>query len=434
MKNYIFKLTCILTLCMLIISCGNSSEHNHEGHDHGEHEGHNHEGHDHEEHEGHNHEGHNHGDHEGHNHGDHEGHDHDNEEGHDEEIHLSELQFSSLGLNVDILSKRNMSSYVSVNGHLEVSPQYQASVTAVLGSNVVGIKVMEGDHVAKGQVLAYVSHPNLIKLQTDYVSSWNEFKFLEIEYNRQQELYKEKISSGKEFQKISSKYNSAKGTVGGLEAQLKLMGVDLSQLKQSIIHERIPIIAPITGFVKDVQIKIGQYVEPQTELFEIVNIDHIHSDFMVFEKDIHKVKKGQKVVFSIETLEGKELEGVVFSVGKTFESDPKAIHIHAEIENKEGLLIPGMYVSGKLIVNNVLSISIPSSGVVRENGKHYIFTAEKTSNKWEFKPIEVAIGLQDKGWTELKLLNELEEDQKVAVNNAYYLMAELKKGEAEHSH
>ena len=33
-----------------------------------------------------------------------------------------------------------------------------------------------------------------------------------------------------------------------------------------------------------------------------------------------------------------------------------------------------------------------------------------------------------------KLLNKLEEDQKVAVNNAYYLMAELKKGEAEHSH
>ena len=421
MKNYILILVCALSMS-LITSCG--SNNSHDGHNHNSHEGH-----DHGDHEGHNHED------KEHNHEDHEGHDHgESEEEHEEEVHLSQLQFNSLGFEVNSLSKRNMSSYISVNGHLEVSPQYEASVTAVLGSNVVGINVIEGDQVSKGQVLAYVSHPNLIKLQTDYVSLWNDFNYLETEYNRQKELYDEKITSGKVFQKISAEYNSTKGNVGGLEAQLKLMGINLDQLKKSVINERVPIIAPIAGFIKGVEIKIGQYVEPQTELFEIVNLDHIHSDFMVFEKDMHKVKKGQKVIFSTESIKGKELEGIVFSIGKSFEENPKAVHIHAEIENKEGLLIPGMYVSGKLIVNDEFSLSIPSGGVVRENDKYFIFIAEQSGSEWEFKPIEVAVGLEDNGWTELKLLKELDENQMFALNSAYYLMTEMKKGEAEHSH
>ena len=49
-------------------------------------------------------------------------------------------------------------------GNLEVPPQNEATVTAIVGSNVTLIKVIEGDKVSKGQVLAYLSHPNLIKI------------------------------------------------------------------------------------------------------------------------------------------------------------------------------------------------------------------------------------------------------------------------------
>ena len=102
-----------------------------------------------------------------------------------------------------------------------------------------------------------------------------------------------------------------------------------------------------------VEVKTGQYVQPQTEMFEIVNIDHIHADLMVFEKDMHKVKRRQKIRFTIESLADQELEAKIYSVGKAFEQDPKAIHIHAEIENKKGLLIPGMYIRGRIMINDV---------------------------------------------------------------------------------
>lgn len=364
--------------------------------------------------------------------------DHEGDEEHGNKVHFSEQQFQSLEMITDTIPLRNLSSYIEANGVLEVPPQNEATVTAIIGANVTLIKVIEGDKVRKGQTLAYISHPNLIQLQTDYVNAWSQFQYLEKEYQRQKKLYKENVGSGKDFQKIDADYKSMNGTVNGLKAQLKLLGLNTTKIQTGNIYEQVAVTSPIEGFIRLVEVKTGQYVQPQTEMFEIVNIDHIHADLMVFEKDMNKVKKGQKVKFKVESSPNKELEAEIYSVGKAFEQDPKAIHLHAEIEDKEGLLIPGMYVRGRILVDSVMAYALPRDGVVREGEKFYIFTAEKEEGKadieWEFDPIEVVIGNEDDGWVEVKPLQQLNKNSIVAWNNAYYLLAELKKGEAEHEH
>ena len=355
-----------------------------------------------------------------------------------EVVHFSIQQFKSLDMKIDTLPVRNMNSYVEANGRLEVPPQNEAAVTAIIGANITSIRVIEGEKVSKGKVLAYLSHPNLIRLQTDYVNNWSQLRFLEKEYERQKRLYEENVGSGKEFQKTQADYQSMKALVKGYEAQLKLMGIDLEKVQNSDVYDYVPVITPIDGYIRKVMVKTGQYVEPQTEMFDIVNNDHVHADLMVFEKDMHKVKEGQKVKFSIASMPNKELTAFIFSVGKSFEQDPKAIHLHAEIENKQGLLIPGMYVRGRILVDDKQCYALPESGVVREGDKSFIFVADEDNDhgetEWVFKPIEVVEGEKDDGWVEIKPLEQFDGNMRVAWNNAYYLLAEMKKGEAEHEH
>ncbi|WP_026210584.1 efflux RND transporter periplasmic adaptor subunit [Flexithrix dorotheae] len=362
-----------------------------------------------------------------------------NEEEHAEKVHFSVQQFESLGMKVDTIPFRNLSTFVEANGQLEVPPQNEATVTAIIGANVTSIKVIEGDKVRKGQVLAYISHPDLIQLQTDYVNAWNQFQYLEKEYQRQKKLYSEKVGSGKEFQKTQAEYQSMNGAVHGYEAQLRIMGLIVNKVKEGNLYEQVPVTSPIDGYIRLVEVKIGQFVQPQTEMFEIVNIEHIHADLMVFEKDMNKVKKGQKVKFKVESLIDKELEAEIYAVGKAFEQDPKAIHLHAEIENKAGLLIPGMYVRGRIMVDNIEAFALPKEGVVRDGEKFYLFMVEKEVEEngeieWEFEPVEIATGNEDDGWVEVKPLKTIEKGTVVAWNNAYYLLAEMKKGETEHEH
>ena len=263
-------------------------------------------------------------------------------------LHIPQQKFEVMGLKVDSLPTKNLTGIVEANGQLEVPPQNEAAITAIIGANVTSIKVIEGDKVSKGSILGYLSHPDLIKLQTDYSNAYNRMNFLEKEYNRQKRLYEAEVASGRKFQETESEYNSMKGMVNGLESQLGLLRLNLDRLKNGNMYNQVPVVSPINGYVEKVNIKVGQFVQQQTEMFEIVNTEHVHADLMVFEKDISKIKEGQTMDLNIEALPDLNLSAKIHSVGKTFEQNPKAVHIHAEILNKQGNLFPGMYLTAKI--------------------------------------------------------------------------------------
>jgi len=401
MKNKIYKILTVMVLAIFVSACGNKENHNeNDGHSHDEEEK-----------------------------------TEVNEEHHDEdEVMLSQQQFDALKMKIDTLALRNMSGYVEANGTLEVPPQNEAAITTVVGANVVSIEVIEGDKVNKGQVVAYLSHPNIIKLQTDYLNAYSNSNFLKKNYERQQKLYEAGVGSGANFQKAEAEYEASKAMVNGMQAQLKILNVNTSSVRNGTIAQRIALRSPIEGFVQKVEVKTGQYVEPQTELFDIVNTHHVHADLMVFEKDVYKVQKGQKVNFTVQSIPDTELTAEIYSVSKTFEDNPKAVHVHAEIENKKGNLIPGMYIQGKIQVDNTQTKALPESAIIKEGERYYVFSVEKENDDWSFKPIEVVLGTKDGDWVSVQFTENIESNTKFAYNNAYYLNAEMKKGEAEHAH
>ncbi|WP_339790963.1 efflux RND transporter periplasmic adaptor subunit [uncultured Imperialibacter sp.] len=354
------------------------------------------------------------------------------------EVHLSQLKFNSLGIKVDEIPTRPLSGVVEANGQLEVPPQHEATVTAILGANVTTIKVIEGDKVRKGQTLATLAHPDLSQLQMNYVRVYSQMQYLEKEYERQKKLYEEKVGSGKTFEQTQADYLSMKGEAKGYEAQLRQLSLNVEKVQRGNIYQNVPVVSPIDGFIEKVEVQIGQFVDPQKGMFMIVNNDHIHADLMVFEKDVYKVMKGQDIFFTVESVPGTTLKAKIYSVGKQFEQNPKAVHVHAEIDQKEDFLIPGMYINGRIHTGEKSVLALPESAIIEEDGKPFIFTAaahkEDGQTEWGFKAVEIRTGLVDEGWVEIKLLMPLPEGTKVAWNNAYYLISEMNKSQTSHDH
>lgn len=351
-----------------------------------------------------------------------------------QEAMLSAQQFNALGMEIDSLQKRNLQGFITANGRLEVPPQNEAVVTSVFGANVSKILVIEGEEIKAGQILAYISHPNLIQKQTDYLNAYHQYNLQKKEFARQKKLYQAGVGSGETFQRAESALNHSQSTMLGLESQLRLLHLTPQSIQQGEIAQRIPVVSPISGAVHKVNVKTAQFVEAQNPMFEIVNVDHVHADLLVYEKDASKVMKGQQVRFTVESSPGEELEAKIISVGKTFESDPKAIHVHAEIDQKPQGLIPGMYLQGRIIIDSTMAIALPETAIAKQGDTFVVFTAEREGEAWSFKPVEIVPGITTGSWTKLEFLNPVEPNTKFAYNNAYYLMAEMNKGEAEHHH
>ena len=361
------------------------------------------------------------------------------EEGHNEEegvVELSTQQIETIGLETRTLEKRNLGNSIKVTGKLELFPQDRANISPFVGGNVRSIKVIEGDKVRKGEVLAYLEHPNIISMQQEYQEKNDELVFLKQDFERKQTLYDKGVSSGKEFQMAQSKYRSTTSSVNGLRSKLRLLGINTAKVEEGEIFSAIPITTPISGYVDDVMVSLGDYVATQTKMFTVSDNSKIHLDLKVYEKDIPKVKVGQKIQFTVASRPDELLSAEVHSIGKTFEEDPKALHVHADIDNKNGELLPGMYVEGRIIQGEKTGFAVPEEAIIKEGGQSFIFILdedeEMDANKMKFKMIPVTVGITDLGFVEVNLPAEVSKEAKVVINGAYMLSSERIKGDLEH--
>ncbi|MCF6308689.1 MAG: efflux RND transporter periplasmic adaptor subunit, partial [Flavobacteriaceae bacterium] len=274
--------------------------------------------------------------------------------------------------------------------------------------------------------------------------SVNELAYLKTEFERKEKLYKEEISSGREFQKARSEYYSTQSKIKGLKAKLKLLNLHVNKVIAGELFPTVPVISPIDGFIGEIYIRIGDFASPGVNMFYISNNAKTHVDFRVYEKDIYKVKVGQKAYFTIANKPGELIEAHIQTIGRTFEDDPKAIHVHAIIDSKVSTdLLPGLYVEGRIVESEKMMDVIPEEAIIKEGNRSFIFIKalhgkeegeEDYEEKLAFTVVDVTTGIKDAGFIEVTFAEPLPKGAEVVVNGAYMLSSELVKGKLEHDH
>ena len=364
------------------------------------------------------------------------------EEASTEFVLLTEAQMEVIGLKLTKMEVRNLKITIPVTGELTLFAQEKADVSPIIGGVVKSIKVIEGDKVKKGQVLATMEHPDFIQLQQDYINKLNTFKYLEKDYLRQNELHKNAVGSVKEFEKSKSVYLSTKSDVTALKMKLEMLNINVKKVQQGVIFQAIDIVAPISGMVSLIETNIGAYIAPKEKIFEIVNNNKLHVDLVIYQKDFNKVKLGQQLLFSVSGNHNKMFEAKIFSINPNIEKNINGTRVHAEIINNDSFLSSGMYVKGNLIVKNIKTLALPIDAVVSNDGLSYIFVKTKnqeneegeeedSEEKWTFRKTEVVLGEISEGYVQVKLLNDIPKDAQIVSYGAYYLLAEMGKGEVE---
>jgi cobalt-zinc-cadmium efflux system membrane fusion protein len=364
---------------------------------------------------------------------------HEHEHKHSDVVYLTDEQQEVLDLQLGGISKRNITTVIKVNGQIKASPSNSADVTAIIGGNVVDIKVYQGDKVKKGQVLAVLEHPDYILLQEDFAEVTANLKFLKSEYERQKQLYDNNIGAGREYQKAKSQYLITKSKYEGLKARLQLLNISTNNVEQGKISKTIDIIAPIGGYVNDINIKLGTYVNAENVMFAITDNSKLHADFFIYEKDMYSIEKGQKVHFVVSSLPNVEFDTEVFAIGKKFKKNTRAIDVHSKIINSKFELVPGMFISGHLHIDGRYINTLPNTAIVRDGDDRYIFVEEDKDehlhkNSTPFKLVRIVVGNRDDNYTEVSLLDSTKINNNIVMNVAYFLYAEITKEEATHEH
>ncbi|MDI1257363.1 MAG: efflux RND transporter periplasmic adaptor subunit [Flavobacterium sp.] len=349
-------------------------------------------------------------------------------------VEITPEQFKSADIQFGMIELKALSGTTKVNGMLDVPPQNLVSISTPFGGFVKSTEMLQGMKVRKGQVVAMMQNPDYVQPQQDYIDLKSQLNYLKQDYERQQELSKENVNALKTLQKSKSEYESMRARVAGLKTKLQLMNINIGSLENGNIQSTIPLYSPINGYVTEVNTNIGAFASPTDVLFKIADTSHLHAELTVFEKDVPKLKIGQKVRFTLAN-ETTERMATVYLVGKEISSE-RTVQIHCHLDKEDTNLLPGMYLKALVESGTEQVSAVPSKAIVEFQGSKYIFVesdqAKGDKKTTQYKLINVKVGVTELNYTAL-IFDEGTDytNWKIVTNGAYELLSKMKNSEEE---
>lgn len=265
-------------------------------------------------------------------------------------------------VSVQTVKDTTFSHYLEIQGSVDtkenilVQPEYQGTLVA--------LNVKAGQRVSKGQILGRVDDAGLSQ---QVASLENQYALAKTTFERQKNLWNQKIGSEIQYLQAQTQMISAQRAV----AQIK------AQLAKTVIR------APFTGTIDEVFVEKGQVVAPSAQgLMRIVNLSNMYVSTSVPETYIGKLKVGTNVDVILSSL-GKTYKGKVRQVGNFVNPSNRSFGIEVSVPNPENLLRPNQVANLKIIDYVSKGAIVVPTNVIQEDGEKnkYVYIVTNVKGK-----------------------------------------------------
>ena len=185
--------------------------------------------------------------------------------------------------------------------------------------------------------------------------------------------------------------------------------------------------APIAGTVADRETTQGESGQDAgKKVMTIVNNSSVQVSGNLYEKDLSRIKAGQKVRVKVGD---RSFEGRISVTSPTVQGD-RTVPVKAELGNAGGALKPGMFVELEVLTDQSAAVvAIPKAAIVETNDKKKIVFVQ---NGAAFQPAEVELGQESGDAVEVK--SGLFEGDKIVTQRANQLYAQSLRSAAPDDH
>jgi len=229
----------------------------------------------------------------------------------------------------------------TMKGYKEVPLKFQTS--GVLES----FNFEEGERIQEGDIIANLEQRDaLLKL-----------KYAELELNSARRMFE----------------------VGGvIEDAVEKSRLEYESAKSDL--EKTNIYAFADGVLATQDMDVGAYVTPNDKVGMYVDITKVFAEFEIIEKDVHKLKLGQKVEINVDAYANKDFIGTLDTISPIIEGRTRTQRVKVELKNPGGMLKPGMFTRGNISTyEKKNAVIIPTSSLrKRKEEGPVVFVVRKT--------------------------------------------------------
>jgi cobalt-zinc-cadmium efflux system membrane fusion protein len=273
-------------------------------------------------------------------------------------------------IKIDTAKTTRMKDELALTGQVSFDDNKVVKVFPFTSGQVTEVKVSLGDKVSKGQTLAILRSADVAGNYTDLSSTKSDLAISKRELEQAEYLYKNGISSERDYTEAKENYNKAVAAHSKVQEQITINGGGNTSASGMLVIK-----APADGYIVEKNITAGNFIRPDnsSSLFTISNMKDVWIWANVFESDIAKVKSGYDAKITTLAYPDKVFSGKVDEVSSVLDPDNKVMKVRIALTNNDMLLKPEMF-TNVLITNKEASssVAVAASAVIFDDSKNFV--------------------------------------------------------------
>jgi membrane fusion protein, multidrug efflux system len=269
-------------------------------------------------------------------------------------------------------------------------------ITAKVADRVAAIHFTEGQQVRKGDVLIELDNS---EARADLAAAEAAASDSRSQYKRSQELYQTKALSEAQLDQLQATLLANEARVAAARSRLA---------------DRV-ITAPFNGRIGLRNASLGGLVNPGAVITTLDDLSVVKLDFAVPEVFLSTLQPGLTVEARSTAYTDATFAGRVSGIDTRVDPTTRSVAIRALIDNRDGRLRPGMFMTVKLVRPEGQALMLPEQAIVPENEQHFVYVvADGKAHKRAVK-----IGRRRPG--EVEVLQGLSADDGVVIDGTLNL-------------
>ena len=284
---------------------------------------------------------------------------------------------------IDTVTNSRILNTLTLTGKVDFNEDNVIRIYPTISGQVSDIKVMTGDYVKKGQVLAILRSSDMASFSNDFVTAQSNVEIAKKSMEATNDMYKSGLASQRDQLSAQEGYNQA---VSSFEKAKRVLSLNGGSMTGEYIVK-----SPIDGYVVDRQINNNMMIRSDnaTGLFTISDLRNVWVMANVYESNISFVKMEDSVNITTLSYPGKIFRGRIDKIMNVLDPSNKVMKLRIVLGNPGYLLKPEMFAS--VVVNttdNKKMISIPSRALIFDHSQYYVLVYKSPADI-TIRPVQV---------------------------------------------
>ncbi len=267
----------------------------------------------------------------------------------------------------------NTDNGITLSGKIAKNEEANAVQVSYFAGRIERLNIsFTGESVRKGQLLATIYSPELVKTQQELLT----------------------VSNLKETQ--PALYKAVRNKL----KLWKLSDIQINQIESSKkVKENFPVYATVSGTVSEKLVAQGDYIKQGQPLLKIANLNTVWANFDVYENQISNFKIGQPVAITTNAYPNEVFNAKISFINPVLNPQTRTVTVRAVLNNRKELFKPEMFVIGKVdtkVKDTKAQLLIPASAVLWTGKRSIVYVRPDADNPiFEMKEIVLGSKLGD---------------------------------------